>query len=102
MVCYCLYTHSIPYNSFIDLPSADVETIKAKLSAKDIAFVAQRDLPGNDGQSSVFFYCRTLTNVVFLVELKLKRGLNIAKVTVKSPNKAFSEICKQTIAKLLV
>jgi hypothetical protein len=84
-----------------DLPTIDVEAIKSKLAAQSIAFVAQRDVPGQEGQSVVYFSCRTVTNASFLVELKFKRGVNVCKVTVKSPNKALSELCKVTVAKLI-
>lgn len=85
-----------------DLPTVDIEVIKGKLGSKDIAFVAQRDVPGQDGQIVVYFSCKTLTNAAFLVELKFKRGFNICKVTVKSPNRALSELCKVTVARLIV
>ena len=76
--------------------------IKGKLTSKDITYVAQRDVPGQDGQVVVYFSCRTMTNASFLVELKFKKGFNICKVTVKSQNRALSELCKVTIARLLV
>lgn len=84
-----------------DLPTVDVEAIKAKLAAKDIAFVATREVPGQAGQVAVFFSCRTVTNATFLIELKFKSGLNICKVTVKSPSPALSELCKATVSKIL-
>ena len=87
---------------FIDLPSTNVEVIKSKLTTKNIAFVAQRDVPGQEGQIVLYFSCKTVTNVSFLVELKFKQGLNVCKVTVKSPNKALSDLCKATVAKLIV
>eukprot|EP00607_Mallomonas_marina_P007561 CAMPEP_0182418690 /NCGR_PEP_ID=MMETSP1167-20130531/3057_1 /TAXON_ID=2988 /ORGANISM="Mallomonas Sp, Strain CCMP3275" /LENGTH=873 /DNA_ID=CAMNT_0024593001 /DNA_START=220 /DNA_END=2841 /DNA_ORIENTATION=+ len=85
-----------------DLPTVEIEAIKEKLGAKDIAYVAQRDVPGQDGQIVVYFSCRTMTNASFLVELKFKKGFNICKVTVKSQNRALSELCKVTVARLLV
>ncbi len=85
-----------------DLPSVDLEVIKSKLGAHDIAFVAKRDVPGQEGQSVVYFSCKTVTNATFLIELKFKTGMSICKVTVKSPNKAMSELCKVTVAKLIV
>lgn len=84
-----------------NLPTIDVEGIKSKLSAHSIAFVAQRDVPGQDGQFVVYFSCKTVTNASFLVELKFKRGMNVCKVTVKSPNKGLSELCKVTVVKLI-
>lgn len=85
-----------------DLPSSDIEVIKRKLVAKDIAFVAQRDVPGQEGQVVVYFSTRTVTNVAFLIELKFKAGYNVCKVTVKCVNKGMAELCKNAVAKLIV
>jgi AP-1 complex subunit beta-1 len=85
-----------------DVPSVELSVIQNKLGAHNIAFVAQRDVPGQEGQSVVYFSCKTVTNASFLVELKFKRGMNVCKVTVKSPNKAYSELCKVTVARLIV
>ena len=89
-----------------DLPTVDIEKIKSKLSSSEISFVAKRDVPGTDGQAqsaiAVYFSCSTVTNNSFLVELKFKSGLNLCKVTVKSPSKPLSELCTVTIVKLLM
>ena len=84
-----------------DLPSSDVEIVKKKLVSKNIAFVVQRDVPGQDGQVVVYFSTRTVSNVGFLIELKLKAGYNVCKVTIKSASKAMAELCKSTIARLV-
>jgi len=60
-----------------NLPTVDVEAIKAKLSTHSITFVAQRDVPGQEGQFVVYYSCKTVTNASFLVELKFKRGMNV-------------------------
>lgn len=86
-----------------DLPTVDLEVIKSKLAAKDIAFVAKRDVPGQEGQQvAVYFFARTVTNAQLFIELKFKTGLNLAKVTVRSANKHLSELCKVAVAKLLI
>jgi len=85
-----------------DLPNAQIEAIKPKLTSKNIAFVAQRDVPGQEGQIVLYFNCQTVTNASFLVELKFKAGLNMCKLTVKSTNKQLSELCKVAIGKLVV
>lgn len=84
-----------------DLPSSDVELVKKKLIANDVAFVVQRDVPGQEGQVVVYFSTRTITNVGFLIELKLKSGYNVCKLTVKSSNKPMAELCKSTVARLI-
>lgn len=85
-----------------DLSSVDVDVIKGKLAPHQIAFVSKRDIPGQVGQSAAYFTCKTISNATFLVELKFKQGMNICKVTVKSPNKNLSELCKATVARLIV
>ena len=79
----------------------DVEVIKRKLQAHDVAFVATREIPGQAGQVAAFFSCLAINNLVFLIELKFKAGMNICKITVRSPNKAMSEICKTCVATLI-
>lgn len=83
------------------MPSSDQETIKRKLQTRGFVFVASKDVPGQVGQVSMFFSCQTINGVTFVVELKLKAGINIGKVTVRSKFKTFSELCKAFIAKIL-
>lgn len=84
---------------YIDLPTTDIEAIKAKLAARDVSFIAKRDV---DAQQSVaYFSSRAVNNSLFLIELKFKAGMNISKVTVKSPNKVHSEMCKVAIGRIL-
>ena len=80
----------------------NIEAIKSKLTSKNISFVAQRDVPGQDGQIVLYFSCKTVTNVPFLIELKFKQGFNMCKLTIKSSNKVLSELCKVTVAKIIV
>lgn len=85
----------------LDLPSVDVETIKSKLRAHDVAFVATREIPGQQGQIAAFFSAQTGNNYVFLIELKFKTGMNICKITIRSSNKNLSEMCKSTIQSIV-
>lgn len=83
-----------------DLPTVDVDMIKWKLSQRDIGFVAKRDIP--EGQQTVaYFTAKTITNETYLIELKFKVGMNISKVTVKSPNKVRSDFVKTAVSKIL-
>ena len=82
-----------------DLPTTDIEAIKSKLAAHNINFSAAKEV--QPGQHVVYFSCKTITNSSFLVELKFKAGMNVAKVSVRSPNKGLSELCKATVGKLL-
>ena len=87
--------------SLVDVSSADPTVIQQKLNSQNICFVASRDVPGQEGQTASFFSCRTMTNASFLVELKFRKGFNACKVTVKSPNKAMSDLLKSTVARLI-
>jgi hypothetical protein len=82
-----------------DLPTVDIEAVKAKLAAHDINFSAAKEV--QPGQHVVYFSCKTVTNSSFLVELKFKAGMNVAKVSVRAPNKGLSELCKVAVGKLL-
>jgi hypothetical protein len=84
-----------------DMPSVDIEHIKNKLEAHNVSYVTKREVPGQAGQTAVFFFCRTVTNASFMVELKFKAGMNICKVSVRSPNKAMSDLVKTTISRLI-
>jgi len=82
-----------------NVTSAHIDTVKSKLGAKSVSFVTQRAV-GAD-QVMAYFSCRSLTNITFVVEVKFKQGLSMCKVTVKSPNRALSELCKTTVARII-
>lgn len=85
-----------------DLPTTDLAAIKAKLEAKNVMFVVKRDIPGQEGQTAVYYSAKTVTNVPLYIELKFKAGMSICKVTVKAQNKGLSELCKVAVAKMVV
>ena len=80
----------------------DQEVIKSKMQSNDITYVTTREVPGQAGQVAVFYSCKAINGFLFIVELKFKAGMNICKITVKSSNKVFSELCKSTVSKILV
>jgi len=84
-----------------DLPTVDIEAIKAKLASRDVSFILRRDVTTGDAFTSVFFLCRTLNNINLHVELKFKPNMNVSKITVKSTNKPLSEHCKLAIQKII-
>jgi AP-1 complex subunit beta-1 len=84
-----------------DLPSIDQEVIKAKLVAKDVAFIVARDIPGQEGQRAAYYLAKAAGTALF-VELKFKAGMNVCKITVKSANKAMSDHTKMAVAKVLM
>merc|ERR1711991_537717 len=61
-----------------------MDKVKEKLTSNRVKFVVQRQV-GAD-QFVMYLSCKTLTNATFLVEIKFKQGLDMCKVTVKSPN----------------
>lgn len=84
-----------------NLSTIDQEAIKGKLAARDVVFMAQRDVPGQDGQSVQYYLARTASGSSFFIELMFKAGMNVCKVTVKSSNKAHSELCKAAVHKII-
>ena len=82
-----------------DLPTADIEAVKAKLAAHNINFSAAKEV--QPGQHVAYFSCKTVTNSSFLVELKFKSGMNVAKVSVRSSSKGLSELLKTTVGKII-
>ena len=99
IISHATLSHMCLHNT--DLPSVDLEVIKSKLVAKDVAFVAKRDVPQQEGQQALYFSARTVTNTALFIELKFKAGMNICKVTVRSSNKGYSELCKTAVAKII-
>ena len=88
--------------SLLDLPSADPEVIKAKLSAYDFAFVTTREIAGQAGQSAALYSAVTVSGAKLVVELKFKAGMNLIKVTtVRVENKAHAELTKQLITRIV-
>jgi len=84
-----------------NVTSTDPATVKAKFAAHNLAFVAERQIPGTD-QTAVYFAAKTaFPAVAYLVEIKFKAGANIAKVTVKSPTSAHSDVVKTAVAKII-
>jgi hypothetical protein len=79
----------------------DIEMLKSKLAAWDVSFSVVREVPGQAGQISAFFSCKTITNFQFVIELKLKSGLKACKVTVRSQSRVLSEHCKNAIVKII-
>lgn len=71
------------------------------MSPHDVGFVVRRDIPGADAYSALYFVAKTISNVVVYLEMKFKPGMNLTKLTVRSPNKMVSEHMKISIAKLL-
>lgn len=86
----------------VDLPTIDLEAIKSKLLARDVAFVVTRDIPGQDGQRAAYFIAKAMASPLLHIELKFKAGMNVCKITVKSSNKPISEHCKLALAKILM
>jgi AP-1 complex subunit beta-1 len=83
-----------------NLPSADISTIKGKLTAAGASFVAERQIPGTD-QTAVYFGVRLASGANFLLEVKFKAGANLVKVTIKSPSKEQSDLVKTAVAKVI-
>ena len=83
------------------VPSTDTGVVKTKFASHSLAFIAERQIPNTD-QTAVYFSAKTVyPDTTYLVEIKFKAGAQIAKVTVKSPSTAMSEIVKTAVSKIL-
>jgi len=84
-----------------NVTSTDPAAVKVKFAAYNLAFIAERQIPGTD-QTAVYFAAKTaFPAVAYLVEIKFKAGANMAKVTVKSPTSAMSDVVKSAVAKII-
>ena len=83
-----------------NLPTADVNAIKNKLSAAKFMLIAERQIPGSD-ETSVFMEAKTSSGLQFLLEVRFKAGMNVIKATVKSSNKELSTGVKDAVSRLI-
>ena len=85
-----------------NVSSTDPAFVKSRMASFNLSFIAERQIPGTD-QTAVYFCAKTAyPAITYLVEIKFKAGVSIAKVTVKSPTTALSDVVKTAVAKILV
>jgi len=93
------------YSTVGDLsrPGSDelISDIQKKLRSYNIFFIARRPVPNAEGQEVVYFSMKTASDMVFLAELTFKKGVNAAKVCLKTENASFGVLARVAIERLL-
>jgi len=95
------------YSTVGDLSQAGSDSyisfIQSKFRVYNIFFIARRPVPNAEGQEVVYFSMKTMTtpNIVFLAELTFKKGVNAAKVCLKTENNAYGVLARIAIERLL-
>jgi len=91
------------YGTVSDLPSSSttIEKVRTKFAKHNIAFIARRPVPNAEGQEVAYFSMKTVTDMVFLAELKFKDGLNACKICIKTESISYGVLAKLAIENLL-
>lgn len=91
------------YGTVSDLPPAatDIDQVAAKFKMHRIFLIARRPVPNAEGQEVAYFSMCTTTGMVFMAELTFKKGVNAAKVCLKTENIAFGVQAKVALETLL-
>jgi AP-1 complex subunit beta-1 len=91
------------YGTVSDLPpaSTDIDQVAEKFKAHHIFLIARRPVPNAEGQEVAYFSMRTTTGMVFMAELTFKKGVNAAKVCLKTEQIAYGVQAKVALETLL-
>lgn len=91
------------YATVSDLPadSTSIESVQQKFAAYNIFFIARRPVPNAEGQEVVYFSMKTVNGMTFYAELTFKRGVNAAKVCLKTEASSFGGLAKSALESLL-
>lgn len=91
------------YGTVSDLPpgSTDIDQVAAKFKLHRIFLIARRPVPNAEGQEVAYFSMKTSTGMIFMAELTFKKGVNAAKVCIKTENGAFGIQAKVALETLL-
>ena len=93
------------YSTVGDLsrPGSDelISDIQKKFRSYNIFFIARRPVPNAEGQEVVYFSMKTASDMVFLAELTFKKGVNAAKVCLKTESASFGVLARVAIERLL-
>lgn len=91
------------YGTVSDLPpaSTNIDAVAAKFRSHRIFLIARRPVPNAEGQEVAYFSMRTTTGMVFMAELTFKKGVNAAKVCLKTENIAYGVQAKVALETLL-
>ena len=91
------------YSTVNELPAAstDIDQVAAKFKMHRIFLIARRPVPNAEGQEVAYFSMRTSTGMTFMAELTFKKGVNAAKVCIKTENIAYGVQAKVALENLL-
>lgn len=92
------------YGTVSDLPAAatDIDQVAAKFKQHNIFLIARRPVPNAEGQEVAYFSMRTANSgMIFMAELTFKKGVNAAKVCLKTENIAYGVQAKVALENLL-
>jgi len=91
------------YGTVSDLPpaSTDIDNVAAKFKMHRIFLIARRPVPNAEGQEVAYFSMKTSTGMTFMAELTFKKGVNAAKVCIKTENIAYGVQAKVALENLL-
>jgi AP-1 complex subunit beta-1 len=86
---------SLEANSTVsDLPTANIETITQKLAVHHVFYMSRHAKPGAEGQEVVYYSCKTLNGLEFMLELTFKQGVNAVKVRARSLARVAASLCR--------
>lgn len=91
------------YGTVSNLPpsSIDVDSVRVKLSLRNVFFIARRPVPNAEGQEVAYFSMKTLTNMEFLCELTFKKGVDACKICVKTESTSYGALAKNSLENIL-
>eukprot|EP00584_Thalassiosira_punctigera_P000002 CAMPEP_0172531888 /NCGR_PEP_ID=MMETSP1067-20121228/5124_1 /TAXON_ID=265564 ORGANISM="Thalassiosira punctigera, Strain Tpunct2005C2" /NCGR_SAMPLE_ID=MMETSP1067 /ASSEMBLY_ACC=CAM_ASM_000444 /LENGTH=941 /DNA_ID=CAMNT_0013316325 /DNA_START=77 /DNA_END=2902 /DNA_ORIENTATION=+ len=91
------------YGTVSDLPAAstDIDRVAARFGQHNVFLIARRPVPNAEGQEVAYFSMRTNTGMAFMAELTFKRGVNAAKVCLKTEDVAYGVQAKVALETLL-
>lgn len=91
------------YGTVSDLPptSTDIDQVAAKFKLHRIFLIARRPVPNAEGQEVAYFSMKTTTGMIFMAELTFKKGVNAAKVCIKTESGAYGVQAKVALENLL-
>jgi len=91
------------YGTVADLPpsSTDIDRVASKFKMHNVFLIARRPVPNAEGQEVAYFSMRTGTGMEFLAELTFKKGVNAAKVCLKTQDIAYGVLAKVALETLL-
>jgi AP-1 complex subunit beta-1 len=91
------------FSTVANLPpsSTDIDRVASKFQGYNIFLIARRPVPNAEGQEVAYFSMKTTTGMIFMAELTFKKGVNAAKVCLKTENIAYGVQAKVALEILL-